>query len=101
MYSIVKRLRSRGARKHDREIQSDPGTPGDLTLTICGGAPEAKLARHDDSRQEPIIPVLNNAQLVTMHGDKMLFKGYERGEGGAEHVQEWSVLVTLRPAGAG
>lgn len=95
MYSIVKRLRVRGARKHDREIQADSGIAGELTLSICGGGPEAKLARHDDSRQEPIIAVLNNAQLVTMHGDKMLFKGYERGDSGAEYVQEWSVMVRV------
>jgi hypothetical protein len=93
MHSIVKRLRTRGIRKHDREIQSEPGATGDLTLSICGGAPEARLARHDDSRQEPIIPVLMDAKLVTMHSDKMLFRGVERGEGGAEFVQEWSVMV--------
>lgn len=98
MYSIVKRLRTRGVRKHDREIQSDQGTAGELTLSMCGGGPEARLSRHDDSRQEPIIPVLIDAKLVTMHSDKMLFRGIERGEGGAEYVQEWSVMVTQRGA---
>lgn len=95
MYSIVKRLRTRGIRKRDREIQSDQGTAGDLTLAMCAAGPELKLSSDDGSRQEPIIPVLNNAQLITMHGDKMLFKGYERGEGGAEFVQEWSVRVEI------
>jgi len=28
-----------------------------------------------------------------MPADKMLFMGIERGDGGAEFVQEWSVLV--------
>lgn len=93
MYSIVKRLRNRGLRKHDREIQSDQGTAGDLTLAMCGTGPELKLSSDDGSRQEPIIPVLGDAKLITMHGDKMLFKGIERGEGGAEYVQEWSVRI--------
>jgi hypothetical protein len=95
MYSIVKRLRTRGLRKHDREIQSDQGTEGDLTLAMCGAGPELKLSRDDGSRQEPIIPVLIDAKLITMHGDKMLFKGIEREEGGAEYVQEWSVMVKM------
>lgn len=97
MYSIVKRLRSCGIRKHDRDIQSDQGAAGELTLSMCGGGPEVRLARHDDSRQEPIIPVLVDAKLVTMHGDKMLFRGIERGEDGAEFAQEWSVMVVQRP----
>jgi hypothetical protein len=96
MYSIVKRLRTRGIRKHDREIQSDQGLAGDLTLAMCAAGPELKLSSDDGSRQEPIIPVLNDAKLITMHGDKMLFRGFERGEGGAEYAQEWSVKVGLR-----
>ena len=55
-----------------------------------------KLSSDDGSRQEPIIPILFDARLVTMHSDKMLFRGIERGEGGAEYVQEWSVMVTVR-----
>ena len=93
MYSIVKRLRMRGLRKHDREIQYDPGTTGDMTLAMCGAGAELKLSRDDGSRQEPIIPVLVDAKLVTMHSDKMLFKGFERGDGGAEYAQEWPVMI--------
>ena len=93
MYSIVKRLRSRGVRKHSRDIQTDQGARGDLTLALCGDGAELKLSSDDGSRQEPIIPVLLDAKLVTMHSDKMLFKGIERGEGGAEYAQEWSVMV--------
>ena len=60
---------------------------------MCGAGPELKLSFDDGSRQAPIIPVLLDARLVTMHSDKMLFRGIERGEGGAEFVQEWSVMV--------
>lgn len=93
MYSIVKRLRTRGIRQHDRDIQSDQGVTGDITLSLCGDGAQLKLSSDDGSRQEPIIPVLLDARLVTMHHDKMLFRGIERGDGGAEFVQEWSVLV--------
>jgi len=93
MYSIVKRLRQRGLRKHANDILSDQGTIGDLTLAMCSGGAQLKLSSDDGSRQEPIIPLLLNAELVTMHSDKMLFHGHERGEGGAEYVQEWSVRV--------
>lgn len=37
--------------------------------------------------------MLLDAKLVTMHTDKMLFKGIERVESGAEYVQEWSFRV--------
>lgn len=93
MYSIVKRLRERGKRKYDRDIQADPGRAGTLTLALCGAGAELKLSNDDGSRQESIIPVLTDAKLVTMHGDKMLFRGTERGADGAEYVQEWSVLI--------
>ena len=96
MYSTVKRLRTRGIRNHDRDIQSDQGTAGDITLVMCGGSAELKISSDDGSRQEPIMPILFDARLVTMHSDKMLFRGIERGEGGAEYVQEWSVMVTVR-----
>jgi hypothetical protein len=94
MYSIVKQLRHRGIRKNDREIQSAQGTAGDMTLALCAGGCELKLSTDDGSRQEPIIPILAEARLITMHGNKMLFRGIERGPDGAEHIQEWSVLVT-------
>jgi hypothetical protein len=51
------------------------------------------VAGDDRSRQEPLIPVLYEARLITMHGDKMLLRGVERSPDGAEHIQEWSVLV--------
>lgn len=93
MYSIVKRLRQLGLRKHINDVQSDPGATGDVTLVLCGDGAQLKLSSDDGSRQEAIIPMLLDAKLVTMHTDKMLFKGIERGEGGAEYVQEWSVRV--------
>lgn len=91
----VKILRQRGARRSDREIGSDAGVDGNLTLYQSGGQCELKLSADDGSRQEPVIPVLFDARLVTMHGDKMLFQGMERtgGAADAQYMQEWSVMV--------
>lgn len=93
MYSKVKLLRKRGQRLHERDIHAAPAAEGDLTMVYCGGTPELKLAAWDDSTAKPIIPVLYDAKLMTMHGNKMLFKGLERDAQGAEWAQEWSVLI--------
>lgn len=95
MYCKVKILRHRGARRSGQEIAADTGTEGDLTLTSVGADLQLKLAATDDSQQKPLIPVLIDARLVTMHGNKMLFRGLERAgaEDGAQYLQEWSVMV--------
>jgi len=93
MYSKVKQLRTKGHRKHEREILSTPPTEGDLTMFYCGGVPELKLSAYNDQQAKPLIPPLLDAKLTTMHGNKMLFKGIERGSDGAEYVQEWSVQI--------
>jgi hypothetical protein len=92
MYCKVKVLRHRGARRNQHEISADPGTDGDLTLARVGATLELKLAAADDSQQQPIVPVLYDAQLVTMQGNKMLFAGLQR-ENGIGYEQEWSVMV--------
>jgi hypothetical protein len=98
MYSKVKVLRKRGTRRGDHEIGADSGIDGDLTLALCRGGCELKLAADDGSRQDPVIPVLYEAELVTMHGNMMLFRGIERiPETGAEFRQEWSVKAMLAP----
>jgi hypothetical protein len=99
MYSIVKRHRVRGVRKSEREIVADWGVQGELTLASCGPSYELKLSADDGSRQEPIIPILFDARLTSMHGAKMLFRGCERGPDGAEYIQEWSVLITFAMKG--
>lgn len=98
MYGKIKQLRQRGIRRSDREINSDPGTDGEFTFALVGGIYELKLAAPDDSQLKPVIPILYDAKLITMHGDKMLFKGEERapGDNGPSFVQEWAVLVMPR-----
>jgi hypothetical protein len=95
MYSKIKVLRRRGARLSEREISAHEGHDGELTLYRSGGAIELKLSGPNDQRKEPIIPILYDARLVTMHGNGMLFQGMERtgDEKGAQYMQEWSVMI--------
>lgn len=108
MYSIIKRLRVRGARRPDREIYADPGAAGQLTMYGVANRTELKLYAMDDAaRLEPIIPVLFDPVLVSMHGNKMLFRGLERQGNQTDAnavtvLQEWSVQITQgQPVEAG
>ena len=94
MYSIIKRLRERGRRKHSRDIQADSGAAGILTLANVGGIYELQLTDRNDSTMQPMIPKLYEAQLTTLGSSRMLFKGLERGSDGAEWAQEWAVQIS-------
>jgi hypothetical protein len=93
MYSIVKRLRQRGRRLADREISASTGVRGEMAVAIVGFRPQAKLYDPNDQQRKPLIPELQNAQLITMTMTGMLFYGTERADDGAEYVQEWSVRL--------
>jgi hypothetical protein len=62
MYSLVKVLRDAGRRKHDQQIAKEDAIEGDLTLALCGGRFDLKLAKLENSRQEPLLPVLHDAK---------------------------------------
>lgn len=94
MHYTVKILRHRGARRSERDILAEAGTDGQLAGAHIGPSFELKLFAGDSSRMEPLVPVLLDARLISMHGDKMLFRGVEQGADGAQFVQEWSVKVT-------
>ena len=103
MYSKVKRLRVRGARRSDREISADPGAVGHITMLTVGATVEMKLhAAGDDARRAPILPLLINPAIQSMHGARMLFAGFERqgdqsDAGAPTFMQEWAVEV-MQPA---
>lgn len=101
MYSIVKRLRKNGSRLPEREIASDQGAVGHLSLAILGHtlilrlyAPGGVGARHS------LVPELYNARVILMEGDKQLWEGEERESAdwrGRAIKQEWSVRLAVDP----
>lgn len=103
MYSIVKRLRIRGVRRSLRDIQADDGTLGHLTMVTVGPRRELKLhGSGDDAQQNPTIPILFDAVLISMHGQRMMVMGFERqGDQGdplaPTTMQEWSVQFFAEP----
>lgn len=106
MYSKIKRLRARGERKSDREISADPGIIGSMTVVLLANVAVASVySAVSGGRQDPLIPMLFRAKLVTMHNDRMLLQGYER-TGGQEDPdspmikQEWAVQVMADQAHA-
>lgn len=98
MYVRAKRLRERGRRRTEHEIAADPGVVGELTMSSVEAYYLLNLNDLDSSKHAPLLPVLFEAKLTTMHGDNMLFRGEERPEGknGIAYVQEWSVRLERR-----
>lgn len=106
MYSKIKRLRSCGQRLEDRDISADQGTVGYMTVFLLADVPVASVYDvHSSGRQDPLLPMLFRARLVSMHNDRMLLQGYERtgdqdDPASALLKQEWAVQVmTDQPRG--
>lgn len=93
MKATVKILRSDGRRRADRDIQSQAGTIGMLTMATVEGSIELKLYDPNDSQLKPLIPPLWDARLVAMRGNRMLFQGLTARWGDGGVAQEWSVEV--------
>jgi hypothetical protein len=92
MKATVTRLRERGKRRHDHDIQADQGTVGDLSLATVGPVKELKLADVNDQQMKPVIPVLYDAQLVNLQANSMLYRGFESIDG-AGYAQEWRAVI--------
>jgi hypothetical protein len=98
MYVKAKQLRERGRRRSHQQIAADDGKVGELTLAQCAQVYELNLNEAGSSVHAPLYPLLYEARLISMHGDKMLFKGEERpqGDDGPAYVQEWAVQLERR-----
>jgi hypothetical protein len=90
MYGKVKRLRERGARLSDRDIGQAPFVQGEITLAGLGAPLVLEVKEPASKVGASLLPALYEARLVTMHGNKMLFKGEERpqGDAGPTYIQE-------------
>ncbi len=93
MHAKVKRLRERGKRLSDQQIAAALPVEGELRVYGMGGAIEATVTDPASQVGGPLIPILHEAKLTTMHGTSMLLKGEERpvADKGQSYVQEWSV----------
>lgn len=104
MYSHIKRLRTRGERKADRDISADPGTIGNVSVFRQGNEiVAAAYAGGGMGKPGEVLPTLYRARLVTMQGQAMLFQGWERPLGYDQqdidaNKQEWSVRLMEPPA---
>lgn len=103
MYSKIKRLRVRGARRSDREVTADPGVVGHLTMAIVGPVRQLKVhGAGDDSQRTPAIPILFDPTIIAMGANRMLFAGLERQGDQADPnaqvcLQEWAVEIMTAP----
>lgn len=101
MYSHIKRLRVGGERKPSRDISANVGVVGHISVFILAGEVVAAVyAGGGTGRPDELLPLLYRAKLVTMQGDGMLFKGWERPRGcdqadADENRQEWSVKLMV------
>jgi len=95
MRAKVKRLRERGQRLSDHQIAAAVPVEGEVRVYGMGGAIQATLTDPVSQVGDPLIPVLHEARLTTMHGPGMLLKGEERPQGdkGPAYIQEWSVRL--------
>ncbi len=98
MYGKVKQLRERGTRLSDRDIAKAAHVEGEVTLAGLGPTLVAQVRDPNSQVGTGLLPQLYDARLISMHGEKMLFKGEERpnGDAGPAYVQEWAVVVEPR-----
>lgn len=94
MYGKVKRLRAAGKRLSDHDIARSEFVQGEVRVYGLAGAIVASVSDPTSQVGEPLLPVLYDAKLITMHSRGMLFKGEERpqGDAGPAYIQEWSVM---------
>ncbi len=95
MRAKVKRLRERGKRLSDQQIAAALPVEGELRVYGMGGELQATVTDPASQVGDPLLPVLHEAKLTTMHGNGMLLKGEERLQGskGPAYIQEWSVRL--------
>jgi hypothetical protein len=101
MYSKVKILRRNGERRPDREIASDPGIVGHISMCVIVNYTVLKIfAPGGTGGRAPLVPELFRAHCTTIEGARMLFRGFNRiGNQDDENApvvrQEWAVEIMV------
>lgn len=97
MLTLVKRLRTEGRRRHQRDINSDPGALGELRQHQVPTGPKGleysvlKLVSNG-AKCANIIPPLYESTLLIVDSEHFSLRGFERlGEGADAFtvLQEW------------
>lgn len=79
MYSKIKLLRRNGEGTPDREISSDPGLMGRLSMCVIANYTVLKVfAPGGTGARAPIVHELFRAHSTIIEGGRMLFRGFER-----------------------
>ncbi len=95
MFGKVKQLRRGGKRLSNHDIARSEFVEGEVRVYGLAGVIVACVTKADSQVGDPLIPLLYDAKLVSMHDRGMLFKGEERpqGDAGPAYIQEWSVMI--------
>ena len=95
MHGQVKRLRERGKRLSGHAIGAALAVAGEVRIFGLGASTVASVTDPSSQVGEPLLPLLYDARVTTMHNAGMLIKGEERPEGdtGPAYVQEWSIRL--------
>lgn len=91
----MKQLRRGDKRLSTQDIQRANYFEGEVRVYGLAGAIVASVSKADSQVSDPLLPLLYDAKLVSMHDRGMLFKGEERpqGDAGPAYIQEWSVML--------
>ncbi|EJL89165.1 hypothetical protein PMI16_02032 [Herbaspirillum sp. CF444] len=96
MYSIIRQFRTDGIRRTEAEIAADAGFAGIVGMSLAGTTRQMTLSAHntEDGATVLLLPPLYEPQLLSMHADGMIVRGWQRLSGskttpGPTYLQEW------------
>jgi len=82
-----------GKRRSDRDLGTDEGVVGLLTMNSVSSYRVASICEYGDSRMAPILPELYDPVVTGIQGGKLLLRGYQIGVSNdvGSYLQEWVI----------
>jgi len=106
MYSIIRQFRSEGIRRTEAEIAADAGFAGIVGMSLAGTTRQMTLSaqKSDEGTSVLLLPPLYEPQLLSMHADGMIVRGWQRLSGGKTtpgptYLQEWLLTFVGQQSG--
>ncbi|MFL9881152.1 hypothetical protein PQR63_22330 [Herbaspirillum rhizosphaerae] len=106
MYSIIRQFRSEGIRRTEVEIAADAGFAGIVGMSLAGTTRQMTLSaqKSDEGTSVLLLPPLYEPQLLSMHADGMIVRGWQRLSGskttpGPTYLQEWLLTFVGQQSG--